>query len=72
MLVGASVSLAANVDNTCVASIAKIFESTYSVYYYLGEYQEYEEDEDLAWAFTYVITISNVLSDFDCTDGLTT
>ena len=50
--------------------MAGFSEAAYSIYYYLTEYQLYEEDEDLAWAFTYVIKISGITEDFDCSGGL--
>lgn len=64
--------MAANVENTCVAGIASILESGYSIYYYVNEYIEYEEEEDLAWAFTYVVTSASVITDFDCSNGFNT
>jgi hypothetical protein len=71
VLVGASVELAANVENTCMAGIASIVEATYSIYYYINEYMVYEQEEDLAWGFTYVVKGVGIIQEFDCADGFT-
>lgn len=67
---GAAVELAANVANNCVAGVAIIAESAYSIYYYTLQYSTYEEDEDLAWAGTYVIKIVKGVEEVDCSAGI--
>lgn len=70
VLVGASVELAANIANNCIAGVAIIAESAYSIYYYTTQYNTYEEDEDLAWAGTYVIKIVKGFEEVDCSAGI--
>ncbi len=65
-LVGGAVEFSTNYQNACVASVADTIESSYLIYYYINNYLITNEEDDMAYAFTYMMKLVTVLTTFAC------
>ena len=69
-LLGVSVELSTQSDNTCLLSVGTLFESVYLIYYYMNEYQVTSEEDNAAYAFSYILKLFRSGFDFDCSGGI--
>jgi hypothetical protein len=59
--------LGSNTDNTCVASICSLITDAYSIYHYLNDYENTNNDLDIAYTMTYLVEAFNSGFNVDCT-----
>jgi hypothetical protein len=69
VVVGGGVVLGSNTDNTCVASICALITDSYSIYHYLNDYMNTNNQLDIAYGMTYLVEAFNSGFNVECTSS---